>query len=189
MTIPNLCYNPTSLKNISSKILKKCLSCNNVLDIAIFSHILKLGNLCEEAKEFMWTNKSNEVLKKHWKKLEIANPKFFEKAVEIMMEVFECSRAPRCNIGPQIMNSVFFVMGDINIEDICVVLMEDGLMMDNALKILLSANKVNARKVVQKTSEFIWNSRKCWVMQNQWKHLQKEYPELFLYTGKIMLQL
>ena len=67
--------------------------------------------------------------------------------------------------------------------------MEDGLMMDNCLKVLLSANKVNARKVVHKTSEFIWNRKKYWFMQNQWIHLQKEYPDIFLYAGKIMFQL
>ena len=52
-------------------------------------------------------------------------------------------------------------------DSFVVAVMSDGLMMDNVKKVLLAAWKVNARKFVQNASEFIWNERKCKIMQNQ----------------------
>ena len=72
-------HNPISLKNICDKKLKKNTSCHNALDVLIVAHILKMGPLCQKAKEFIWTNKSNDVLKFNWKKLEKENPIFFKK--------------------------------------------------------------------------------------------------------------
>ena len=56
----------------------------------------------------------------------------------------------------------------LSLEDSFVVdVMADGLMMDNVKNVLLAAWKVNARKVVQRASESMWNKRKCKIMQNQ----------------------
>ena len=78
-------HNPISLKNICDKKLKKYTSCHNALDVLIVAHILKMGPLCEKAKEFIWTNKSNEILKSNWINLEKENPNPFKKCVEMML--------------------------------------------------------------------------------------------------------
>ena len=90
--------------------------------------------------------------------------------------------------GLELTNTLLFVTADLTLEDIFVAVMEDGLMMDNVIKVLLAAQKVNARKVVQKASEFIWNKRKCKYMKNQWKDLEEDLLLLFLEAGKTLFQ-
>ena len=86
------------------------------------------------------------------------------------------------------MSTVFFVTEDLTLEDVFVAIMEDGLMMDIVIKVLLGARKMNARKVVEKASEFIWKKRKCKFMQNQWKVLENEFFVLFLHAVKTLFQ-
>ena len=122
MTLSGKCYNPSSLKNVSNRILKRYLSCHNVLDVLIFSHALKLGKLCEKAKEFIWTNKSNVVLKSNWKNLEISNPNLFENTIKIMMEALNCNITSKYDFGPQIFKTVYFAIGKVSLEDVFVVI-------------------------------------------------------------------
>ena len=86
------------------------------------------------------------------------------------------------------MSTVFFVTEDLTLEDILIDVMEDGLLMYNAIKVLLAAGRLGAKKVVQKASEFIWKKRECKFMKNQWKDLQNEWPIAFLCAGKILFQ-
>ncbi len=181
-------HNPISLKNICDKKLKKYTSCHNALDVLIVAHILKMGPLCEKAKEFIWTNKSNEVLKSNWKKLEKENPNFFKKCVMMMLDIHDWQIEHLGVWGLELTNTLLFATADLTLEDICLAVMEDGLMMNNVIRVLMAAQKLDARKIVQKASEFIWNNRKCKFMKNQWKDLEEDLLPLFLDAGKTIFQ-
>ena len=163
------------------------MSCQNALDILIFAHVIRLRTLRDKAKEFIWANRSNDLMKLSWKTLEKTNFSFFQTALEIMLEIFDYE-IENYFMRLELLNTVFFITEDLTLEDVVIAVMEDGLMMDNAIKILLAAGKLKAKKVVQKAGEFIWKKRECRFMKNQWKDLQNEYLMIFLCAGKILFQ-
>ena len=178
-------YSPISLKEICNRILKKYMSCQNALDILIFAHVIKLRTLRDKAKEFIWANKSNDLMKLSWKNLEKTNFSFFQTALEILLEIFDYE-IENYFMRLKLLNTIFFVTEDLTLEDVVIAVMEDGLMMDNAIKVLLAAGRLKAKKVVQKAGEFIWKKRECRYMKNQWKDLQNEYLMVFFCAGKIL---
>ena len=104
-------HNPISLKNSSDKKLKKIHILPNALDVLIVAHILKL---LSKAKEFIWTKKSNEILKSNWINLEKENPNSFTKCVEMMLEVHDY-KIENSYWGLELMTTILFVTKDLTL--------------------------------------------------------------------------
>ena len=58
--------------------------------------------------------------------------------------------------GLELTNTLLFATADLTLEDICLAVMEDGLMMNNVIRVLMAAQKLDARKIVQKARHFRW---------------------------------
>ena len=61
-------YRKLSLQNICIKTLEQNLCCENVFDILLHTKVLKLQNLREKIKTFIWTNLN--LMKERWQNLE-----------------------------------------------------------------------------------------------------------------------
>ena len=98
------------------------MSCQNALDILIFAHVIKLRTLRDNAKEFIWANKSNDLMKLSWKNLEKTNFSFFQTALEIMLEIFDY-KIENYFMRLELLNTIFFVTEDLTLEDVVIAVM------------------------------------------------------------------
>ena len=66
--------------------MEQNLSCENVFDVLLHAKVLRLWNLREKVKSFIWANL--KLMKERWQSLEKNDPKLFEYALQILLEVY-----------------------------------------------------------------------------------------------------
>ena len=74
-------------------------------------------------------------------------------------------------------------------EDICLLMFEMGLVWQNVLPILVNAKRLGAKRLFAKVSRFMWLHLGFKNIQDRLKFLLRNYPDLFLEVGMIIMNL
>lgn len=181
-------YRKLSLQNICIKSLEQNLSCENVFDVLLYAKVLRLWNLREKVKSFIWTNL--KLMKEKWQSLEKNDPKLFRYALEILLEVYSYNKTKISKHRFQqacTHDHDLYTKMNLSLEDLFITVLEDGLNEQNALITLMVAHEINAIKIITITRGFIMRRRKRRNMKYHWGHLLLSHPKIFLTVAKIMM--
>ena len=181
-------YRKLSLQNICIKSLEQSLSCENVFDVLLYAKVLRLWNLRETVKSFIWTNLKS--MKESWQNLEKNDPKLFRYALEILLEVYsyDKTKISKHRFQQACTNDhAIYTKMNLSLEGLFMIILENGLNEENALITLMVAHEVNAIKILETTRDFIMRKRKHRNMKYHWGHLLLIHPKIFLTVAKIMM--
>ena len=74
-------------------------------------------------------------------------------------------------------------------EEICLVMVKNGLIFENALSILLNAKRLGAKKLFEKVKRFIWLYTRYGKIKDCLKFLLLNDLSTFLEVGMIMVEI
>jgi hypothetical protein len=139
--------NPKALAHICITALKDGMSCDNALDCLIFADVINSDKLRRQARSFIVANKSHYAMKASWKKLDLDATKV---CLEIILTV--------CKHSLEMSKDVvsYGIIRPMDYEEICLVMVKNGLIFENALSILLNAKRLGAKKLFEKVTRFMW---------------------------------
>ena len=144
------------LQDICIKTLEENLCCENVFNVLEHAKILKLCNLREKVKSFIWANL--KLMKERWQSLEKNDPKLFEYALQILLEVYSYNNSTMNTKHRLLACSNYhdlYTKMNLSLEDLFMTVLENGLNEQNALITLMVAHQLNAMKIITITHGFI----------------------------------
>ena len=172
--------NPKSLTKLCMTNIDEALSCHNALDCLIFADAINSTKLCRQARSFIIANKSHDAMKASWKKLDLDATKV---CLEIILTVCKHS----LEMSKDVVSYGF--IRPMDYEEICLVMVKNGLIFENALSILLNAKRLGAKKLFEKVTSFMWLYIRYRKIKDCLKFLLLNDPSTFLEVGMIMVEI